>query len=534
MAEIREVLGIATRAGGPLGVRAVKARAQLAHWQVAEGRPDHAMATMEEQLALQLAALRPESDAVLDTRSRIADLRLLSGDAQGAVAELRAVLAATGADTTPGPSGSRAAATGPGGGATRRVTATRRRLAHALEAAGDLAGAAGQWELLADGRAASDPDGAASARRQTEQLRDRLAGLPGQAPAPPATAAELSLEALAAAEPGSTAALKAMGRMAQERVGDEDVPAAMRALIDRWQAALTPAAPAVLTARAHLAEALGQAGDRSAAAGELAGVVEVLLTAAPADPARLYASRRKLAHWQEADGDYRAAAATVTAALDTQLAHSDPSHPLVLALRARLADIRMHAGDPAAAAAEYRVLIEATGRVKGANSAAVMALDRRLAAVLVAAGRAAEAAETLRAGLDAWTAAHGPDNPEAEAARRSLAFTLQADADVAGSLAVLRETVHRRERRWGRKHPETLAALRTLAYAEHDAGEFAAAVGHLAELHARRCAASGEEHPDTRAVAGVLAEWRDSRAADEDRARRRTRRGGHAGQEDHR
>ncbi|MER7759195.1 hypothetical protein [Streptomyces sp. NPDC097619] len=536
--ELRDVLDAECRDGGPLAVRAVKARARLAHWQVADGRPEEALALTEELLTLQLDALPHASEAVLDTRSRIADLRIATGDARGAVEGLRTVLTAVVA----------------GAGAGKRLAATRRRLAHALEAVGDMADAAEQWELLAAGYD-QVPDGAraATARQQAERLRSRLGGTPGgglsatTSPTPPSASASGSgsLSASgshvpsppaalpartdpaaafwATAEPGSPAVLKSLGSLTQGRVDDE-VLSEVERLVDRWRTALGEDAPAVLTARTYLAEALGQAGDRAAAAEELTGVVEALLEAVPSAPTKLYAARRRLAHWQESAGDYEGAAATVTAALDAQSEHAGPLHPVVLSLRARLADIRMHAGDPAAAASEYRVLIAATTRTKGAGSAAVLALQRRLASALIAAGRSGEAVETLRGALTARSAG-GVQDEAGSAALRSLAFALLADADVSGSLAAFREMWRRQEEHRGPTHPETLAALRALAYAEHDAGEFDAAIGHAAELLERRRSVLHEDHPDTRAVAEVLDAWRASRDSDLARRKRRSKGG---------
>ncbi|WP_146132641.1 S-4TM family putative pore-forming effector [Streptomyces solincola] len=156
---LRRVLDAEVRAGGPLAVKAVKARFRLVHWLVADGRPDEALAVLAELLDRQREALPAGADALLDTRLRVGDVRLLAGDARGAVDDFRAALAEV-------PDGA-------GPAASRKALAIRRRVAHALEAARDPAGSADAWDQLADALETAEP-GKAAAARQHVQVQDVL------------------------------------------------------------------------------------------------------------------------------------------------------------------------------------------------------------------------------------------------------------------------------------------------------------------------------------------------------------------------
>ncbi|WP_416983886.1 hypothetical protein [Streptomyces sp. T028] len=177
VAGLREDLDIAGHTF-PLTTRAVKARAELTRWRVADRRPGRVLVTTEELVGFRLAARWPDSDAVLDTRSPTADQRGWNGDALDAVTEPRTVLAVlAGPGTAPGSVAPFVGATRCGGPAARQVSPICRRLEQLPEAGGrDLANVDCQGDLPADGYAA-DPSRAPSARRQTGQLCVRLADI---------------------------------------------------------------------------------------------------------------------------------------------------------------------------------------------------------------------------------------------------------------------------------------------------------------------------------------------------------------------
>ena len=237
-----------------------------------------------------------------------------------------------------------------------------------------------------------------------------------------------------------------------------------------------------LTARHHVAYALGQNGDPAAA---VAGYERLL-----ADRSRLHGPddretlicRGNLANWQGSAGDPERAARDFAVVLADFLRLLGPDHFDTLNARHNLAFWRGRAGDPAGALVAFEELLADLIRVLG------------------------------------------PDHPKTLNTRYNVAFWRGLAGDPAGARIASAQLLADRLRVLGPDHPSTLITRYNHARWRGEAGDPAGAVAELEELLVDRIRVLGTDHPHTDRTRTRLDYWR-RRAGDGDESAAQSRPG---------
>jgi hypothetical protein len=262
-----------------------------------------------------------------------------------------------------------------------------------------------------------------------------------------------------------------------------------------------------LTARAALANWIGEAGDPAAARDQYAALLPIReRLSGPQHPETLTALAN-LARWTGEAGESAAARDQYAVLLDARERSLGPEHPETLVARGNLAGFTGQAGDPAAARDQYAALLPIRRKVLGPEHPSTVTDLANLAGWTGEAGDPAAARDQYAALLPIRERISGPQHPDTLIALANLARWTGQAGDPAAARDQFTALLPIAEQILGAEHPSTLTARANLANNTGNAGDPAAARIQYAALLPIRRRVLGAEHPDTLAVRANLARW---------------------------
>ncbi|MFC9916042.1 FxSxx-COOH system tetratricopeptide repeat protein [Streptomyces sp. NPDC127197] len=268
---------------------------------------------------------------------------------------------------------------------------------------------------------------------------------------------------------------------------------------------------ATLTARAHLANWRGEAGDAEGAAQALADLLEPMVRVLGEDDVATLVARARLAHWRGEAGDAEGAAQALADLLDHRVRVLGEDHPATFTTRAYLAHWLRKAGDAAGAERELADLLEPMVRVLGEDHPDTLTTRGYIANCLGEAGDAAGAEREFADLLELMVRVLGEDHPDTLTIWGRLAYWRGEAGDAEGAAQALADLLEPMVRVLGEDHPDTLTAHADLANwrgKAGNAGDAAETAQALADLLEPMVRVLGEDHPATLTTRGYLANWR--------------------------
>jgi tetratricopeptide (TPR) repeat protein len=440
-------------------------------------------------------ALGAEHPDTLATRHNLAFCRGRAGDVAGAAAEFEALMAVQQRVL---------------GAEHPDALRTRHNLAFCRGEAGDVAGAAAEFEALLAVQqrvlGAEHPD-ALTTRYNLAFLRVRAGDVAGAA-AEFEALLTVRQRVLGAEHPD---ALRTRYNLAflRGRAGDAAGAAAeFEALLPVLERVLGAEHPDTLTTRYNLASRRGEAGDAAGAAAEFEALLAVQQRVLGAEHPDTLTTRHELAFLRGRAGDVAGAAAEFEALLTVRQRVLGAEHPDTLTTRHELAFLRGRAGDVAGAAADFEALLPVQQRVLGAEHPDTLTTRYNLAFLRVRVGDVAGAAAEFEALLPVQQRVLGAEHPDTLTTRHNLAFLRVRAGDVAGAAAEFEALLAVLERVLGAEHPDTLRTRNNLASRRGEAGDVAGAAAEFEALLPVLERVLGAEHPDTLRTRNNLASRR--------------------------
>ncbi|TDB91230.1 tetratricopeptide repeat protein [Actinomadura sp. KC216] len=468
------------------------------------GRTTAAVTANTDLHANCLHHLGPDHPDTLTTRSNLAILQGVVGDAVGAVAAFEELLAHQLRVLEPD---------------HPDTLTTRHRLALWRGNAGDDVGAVAAFEeLLADRTrmlGADHPDTLIT-RSNVTRWRYEAGHVSGSATY--STLEELLTDFLRVLGPDHRATLSVRHLMAWMRDGMGDVDGAAaeyEKLLTEYLRVLGPDHNRTLITRRNLARLRVLAGD---ATGAVTAFIEVL-----ADRLRVNGSdhpdtlfvRHDVAWAQGEAGDAVAAVTAFEQVLADQLRVLGPDHPHTQWTRGALAYWRGEAGDAVGAATAYTELLANRLRMLGRDHPDTLSARHEVAWWRGEAGDADGAVTAFEQLLADRTRVLGPDHPDTLANRHDLACWRGEAGDAAGAATALQELLTKVGEVLGPDHPDTLLTRGNLAWWHGETGNAVAAVTAFEQLLTDRIRVLGSDDPQTLSTRDDLAHWRKKAEAAE-------------------
>ena len=183
-----------------------------------------------------------------------------------------------------------------------------------------------------------------------------------------------------------------------------------------------PDHPDTLTTRANLARWRGEAGDVTGAGAEFDRLLQDSLRVLGPDHPQTLTTRANRAYWRGKAGDAAGASAEFDLLLQDYLRVLGPDHPDTLTARHNLAYWRGETGDAAGAIAEHDRLLQDRLRVLGPDHPDTLTTRHNVAYWRGRTGDASGAAAALDRLLQDRLSLLGPDHPDTIATRNGLAY----------------------------------------------------------------------------------------------------------------
>ncbi|MFK0045977.1 aKG-HExxH-type peptide beta-hydroxylase [Streptomyces sp. NPDC090741] len=300
--------------------------------------------------------------------------------------------------------------------------------------------------------------------------------------------------AAAATEPSTGAAqyLNTVG-LYGEAIAELDVVCALRARL------LGDGSPATIAARLHLAWALRDNGDLTAADRLYQELARVGADSLPPDHPYLQSVRTGRARVLRELGRYEQAEAEMNAALAMRRRNPQGSPLGILRVRHDLAGLANTRGRHEEAVVELRDVVRGVRALGAAAELDVPAIEISLARALRDAGHPAEAAQTAERAVREYLRVLAPDHPDVLLARHERARILRDHETEPGLLERARDEFadiwRTTERRLGPEHPDVLAARHELATVCDLLGRPDLAAEHFREVLAGAVRRLGKNHP---------------------------------------
>ncbi len=279
----------------------------------------------------------------------------------------------------------------------------------------------------------------------------------------------------------------------------------LAALHGRALAARGERDPKVMALLNQLAITTARAGDVPAGRALAEALFPVRREVLGSDHEDVLATMTNLAVMRAMSGDFEQAIELQQGLVDIQSRRLGAEHPITLDQRGNLGNMLLDLGRVEEAEAVMRGVLAARERVLGPDAAGTLRARLNLAALLARSERAAEALPLEQAVIDGRTRLLGPEHPDTLFIRINHAGTLHRAGRSAEGLAGLEAVLPAARRVLGPTHPQLQLGLGILMNLREDTGDLAGSIAAAEELLAIRLDHLGAGHPEVATTAWSLA-----------------------------